>query len=160
MSKDDQLQEILPRVVTVSIPRRRTRKIFQSHSKLFSIRRRRKRRQRSSLLVGRGNSFNSLPHYKYKYKYKLFIFQSMKHTVSVLYDRINRIMTAVTYTGGRTNSQGCVRLHQENLKKWMIRRTDTWSNGCLGKIDDHLVHTTTLPKWKFFQNLSSNHPCC
>ena len=37
----------------------------------------------------------------------------MKHTVSVLYDRVDRIMTAVTSTGGRTNSQGCFRLRAQ-----------------------------------------------
>ena len=37
----------------------------------------------------------------------------MKHTVSVLYDRLNRIMTVVTSTGGRTNSQGCFRLRAQ-----------------------------------------------
>ena len=37
----------------------------------------------------------------------------MKHTVSVLYDRVDRIMTAVTATGGRTNSQGCFCLHAQ-----------------------------------------------
>ena len=32
-------------------------------------------------------------------------------------------------------------LHQDDLKNRMNRRTDTWRNGCFGKIDDHLVHT-------------------
>ena len=39
----------------------------------------------------------------------------MKHTVSVLNDRLNRIMTAVTSTGGRTNSQGCFRLRAQGI---------------------------------------------
>ena len=31
---------------------------------------------------------------------------------------------------------------QRSMKKWMNRRTDTWHNGCLGKVDGRTVHTT------------------
>ena len=54
--------------------------------------------------------------------------------------------------------------HQDDSKKRMDRMTASWRNGCLGKMDDHLVHTiyktTTVPKWMFSEIFSSNHPCC
>ena len=31
---------------------------------------------------------------------------------------------------------------QDDLKKWTIRRTDIWQNGCFGNVDDHRVHIT------------------
>ena len=33
-------------------------------------------------------------------------------------------------------------LHQDDLKKRMNRRSDTWQKGCFRKMDDPLVHTT------------------
>ena len=32
-------------------------------------------------------------------------------------------------------------LHQDDLKKRMNKRKDTWRNGCFGKMDAHPVHT-------------------
>ena len=32
--------------------------------------------------------------------------------------------------------------HQNDLKKGMNRRTDTWQNGCFSKMDDDLVNIT------------------
>ena len=49
-------------------------------------------------------------------------------------------------------------LRQDDLKKWMNRRMDTWRHGCSGIMHDHPVRpnqTTTLPKWMFFQKLFS-----
>ena len=47
--------------------------------------------------------------------------------------------------------------HKDDLKKRMNRTLATWRNGCLGKMDDHPVHT--LPKWMYPKNVCSNHPC-
>ena len=33
--------------------------------------------------------------------------------------------------------------HEDDLKKRMNRKTDTWRNGCFGKMDDHPVYTTS-----------------
>ena len=50
------------------------------------------------------------------------------------------------------------------FKKSMKRRTDTWRNGCFGKMDDHPVHSTPnhhSPKMDVLsKTFSSNHPCC
>ena len=35
--------------------------------------------------------------------------------------------------------------HQDDLKKWKNRRTDTWRNGASKKMDYHLVHTKPPP---------------
>ena len=44
------------------------------------------------------------------------------------------------------------------------RRTSARQNGCFGKMDGHLVHTTPNPppsqKGCSSKNFSSNHPCC
>ena len=46
-------------------------------------------------------------------------------------------------------------LHQDDLKKRVIRITAPWRKGCLGQMP---VHTT--PNHHPSKNLSSNHPCC
>ena len=54
----------------------------------------------------------------------------MKHTVSVLSDRVDRIMTAVTSTGGRTNSQGCFRL----LAQGIVQPSEMTTTGASGPL--------------------------
>ena len=46
-------------------------------------------------------------------------------------------------------------LHQDALKKGINRITATWWNGCFEKRIFQFIpyHSTTLPKWMFFQKL-------
>ena len=52
-------------------------------------------------------------------------------------------------------------LHQDDLKKRMIRRMDAWRNGCFRKIDGS-HHTKQQPSQNGYSSkkISSNHPCC